>query len=530
MKKVYQVERAKKAVILARVSSKEQEEGYSLDGQENNARAYCQRKGLEVLETFSFSESSTKGTRKKFHVMLDFIDKQEECIAIVSDTVDRFQRSFKETLELNPKLNAGKVELHFVSNGLVLHKNSPASDKTMWNMCVLMAESYVLQLSDNTKRGIHQKIKDGEWPGKAPLGYKNIMNEHGKRIIVIDPETAPLIKKLFEMYATGNHTLRGLTQWLVDEGFKGRRGSKYFLSTIDRTLKNPFYYGMMKVRGEIRPHIHGVLIDKHLFDMCQNVRNGYHQQHTHYGSKEFVFRSVIKCADCGTLISPYTKARKTKNGVHYHTYLMCSHYKAKKDGFACTAEQINEKDALQQTQAALEKIKVAPEVLKVALDELQSSTFNDLEYLRNKEIAAKKRLGSIDSERKSLFAKEAAGLIDESFLTDRLKELKTEEDQLKREAQNHTEDKVKQAYTAERVLNLVNRLPELFKNGSKVEQKRAILKLVLSNVELKGKNLYFFYEKPFGLLSEGLSCSKWYRGRVFFTDGVLTNLLTLPKS
>ena len=137
MKKVYQVKRATKAVILARVSSKEQEEGYSLDGQENNARAYCQRKGLEVLETFSFSESSTKGTRKKFHVMLDFIDEQDECIAIVSDTVDRFQRSFKETLELNPKLNAGKVELHFVSNGLVLHKNSPASDRNMWNMWYL---------------------------------------------------------------------------------------------------------------------------------------------------------------------------------------------------------------------------------------------------------------------------------------------------------------------------------------------------------------------------------------------------------
>lgn len=507
------IKKATKAVILARVSSKEQEDGKSLTAQENNAKAYCERKGFQVLHIFSFVESSTKGTRKKFHAMLDFIEKQNECIAIVSDTVDRFQRGFKETLEINPKLIAGEVELHFVSTGLVLDRNSPASDKTMWNMCVLMAESYVLQLSDNTKRGIHQKIKDGEWPGKAPLGYKNIMNEHGKRIIVIDPETAPLIKKLFEMYATGNHTLRGLTQWLVDEGFKGRRGSKYFLSTIDRTLKNPFYYGMMKVRGEIRPHIHGALIDKHLFDMCQNVRNGYHQQHTHYGSKEFVFRSVIKCADCGTLISPYTKARKTKNGVHYHTYLMCSHYKAKKDGFACTAEQINEKDALQQTQAALEKIKVAPEVLKVALDELQSSTFNDLAYARNKEIAAKKRLGSIDSERKSLFAKEAAGLIDESFLTDRLKELKTEEDQLKREAQNHTEDKAKQAYTAERVLNLINRLPELFKNGSKVEQKRAILKLVLSNVELKGKNLYFFYEKPFGLLSEGLSCSKWYRGR-----------------
>lgn len=505
--------RATKAVILARVSSSQQEEGKSLTAQENNAKSYCERKGFEILRVFSFVESSTKGTRKKFHAILDFIEKQGECIAIVSDTVDRFQRSFKETLDLNPKLNAGKVELHFVSTGLVLHKDSPASDRTMWNMCVLMAESYVLQLSDNTKRGIHQKIKEGEWPGKAPLGYKNVRNEQDKRIIVIDPITAPLVIKLFEMYATGNNTLRGLTQWLVNEGFRGRRGSKYCLSTVDRVLKNPFYYGMMEIKGELRPHVYGALIDKNLFDMCQRVRNGYHQQHTLYGTKEFVFRGVIKCADCGTLISPYEKARKTNSGVHYHTYLMCSHYKAKKEGFTCTAEQINEKEALKQVQSALEKITIAPEVLQVVLNDLQSSTINEIEYERNKEIVVKKRLSCIDTERTSLFSKQAAGLINESFLTSRLKELKKEEEVLKLELQNNTGNKEKKAYTIERLLKLVNKLPELFKNGSKVNQKRAILKLVLSNVELKGKNLYFFYEKPFGLLSEGLSCSKWYRGR-----------------
>lgn len=513
MKKVLYTKGATKAVILTRVSSKGQEDGYSLDAQLDACQKYAAQKNLKVIREYRIVESSTQGDRKQFHQMLQFIMQQKECIAVIVHTVDRFQRQFTETVECEPLITSNTMELHFLQPFLLLNYKNFLSVASLWDMNVVGARAYINSLKMHTRKGIEQKIQNGEWPGKAPLGYKNIMNEQGKRIIVIDPTTAPLVKKLFEMYATGNHTLRGLTQLLVDEGFQGRRGSKYFLSTVERTLKNPFYYGMMKVRGEIRPHIHGALIDKHLFDMCQNVRNGYHQQHTHYGSKEFVFRSVIKCADCGTLISPYTKARKTKNGVHYHTYLMCSHYKAKKDGFACTAEQINEKDALQQTQAALEKIKVAPEVLKVALDELQTSTFNDLAYARNKEIAAKKRLGSIDSERKSLFAKEAAGLIDESFLTDRLKELKTEEDQLKREAQNHTEDKAKQAYTAERVLNLVNRLPELFKNGSKVEQKRAILKLVLSNVELKGKNLYFFYEKPFGLLSEGLSCSKWYRGR-----------------
>ena len=503
--------RATKAVILARVSSKGQEDGYSLEAQENNSNAYCQRKGLEVLDTFSFVESSTKGKRKKFHEMLNFINKQNECIAIVSDRVDR---SFKETLELNPKLNEGKVELHFVGNGLVLHKDSPASDRTMWNMCVMMAESYVLQLSDNTKRGIRQKVQNGEWPTQAPLGYKNITDENGKRIIIVDQNTAPLIRKVFEMYSTGNYTLRGITKWLSEQGFRGRMGSKYFLSTIDRLLKNPFYYGMMETKsGSLSPHIYPPIIDKHLFEMCQDVRNGYHKQPTQYGCKEYVFRGLIKCADCGTLITPYTKARKTKNGIHYHTYLKCSHYKAQQDGRVCTAEPMNEKEALKQAQEALEKITIAPEVLKVVIDELNKSSLNDMEFLRNKEIAAKKRLACIDTERSSLFKKEAAGLIDETFLTNRLKELKTEEEQLKIDNQGNAQELAKQAYTIERVLNLVNKLPELFKDGSKVEQKRAILKLVLSNVQLKGKNLDFSYEKPFGFLSEGLSCTKFYRER-----------------
>lgn len=514
MKKVYQVKRATKAVILARVSSKGQEDGYSLDAQLDICSRYAAQKNLEVIETFRIVESSTQGARTKFQKMIQFVSQQDECIAILAHTVDRFQRRFNESIMCEPAILAGKMELHFIQSGLVINADNYYDSNTMWDMNVVGARAYINALKVHTRKGLERKVQKGEWATLAPIGYKNVMDEHGKRIIVVDPKTAPVVKKLFEMYATGNHTLRGLTQWLSEEGFKGRRGSKYVLSTIDRLLKNPFYYGMMETKASgLVPHIYEPLIDKHLFDMCQNVRNGYHQQHTHYGSKKFVFRGIIKCADCGTLISPYTKARETKQGVHYHTYLMCSHSKAKKNGFVCRTEQINEEDALQQTQAALEKIKVAPEVLKVISDALHSSTSNDMEYLRNKEIAAKKRLGSIDSERKSLFTQQATGLIDESFLTARLKELKAEEEQLKREAQNHTEDRAKQAYTAERVLNLVNRLPEMFKNGSKVEQKRAILKLVLSNVELKEKKLYFFYEKPFGLLSEGLSCSKFYRGR-----------------
>ncbi len=507
------IKKATKAVILARVSSKGQEDGCSLDAQLDICRKYASQKNLEVLEEFRIVESSTQGARTKFQKMIDFVEQQEENIAILAHTVDRFQRRFNETVMCEPYIISGKMELHFIQSGFVINADNFYTNTTLWDANVMGARAYISSLKMHTRKGIAHKIRNGEWPGKAPVGYQNVKNAQGKRTIAINPQTGPLIKKVFEMYSTGTCTMRGLAKWLSDEGIRSERGTRYTLSSVHRLLQNPFYYGMMEIKGELKPHVHGALISKHLFDMCQNVRDGYHQQHKHYGSKEFIFRGVIKCADCGTLISPYTKARQTKDGVHYHNYLMCSHYKAKKDGFKCTAEQIREEDALQQTQAALEKIQVAPEVLKVALNDLQESTFNDLEYARNKEIAAKKRLSQINIQRDSLFAKQAAGLITEEYLNNKLEELKAEEAQLSQDAQSNTADKEKKAYTVEKVLKLVNKLPELFKNGSKVEQKRAILKLVLSNVELKGKNLYFFYEKPFGLLSEGLSCSKWYRGR-----------------
>ncbi|HIS70763.1 MAG TPA: recombinase family protein [Candidatus Enterousia intestinigallinarum] len=74
-----------KAVILARVSSREQENGMSIDAQLDNLNKYIQRNGLTLLKTFQITESSTKGDRKKFVEMLNFVKAQREKIAIVAD-------------------------------------------------------------------------------------------------------------------------------------------------------------------------------------------------------------------------------------------------------------------------------------------------------------------------------------------------------------------------------------------------------------------------------------------------------------
>ena len=101
--------KATKAIILARVSSKEQEDGYSIDAQKYRLQEYCIRKNLEVLKVFEFSESSTVGNREKFKSTIDFATKQKELIAVVTDKVDRLQRSYKETPLLNGLIEKEKI-------------------------------------------------------------------------------------------------------------------------------------------------------------------------------------------------------------------------------------------------------------------------------------------------------------------------------------------------------------------------------------------------------------------------------------
>lgn len=165
-----------KALVLARVSTKEQEDGHSLEAQIANLRLYADRKDLEIIKQYTIIESSTKGERPEFMRMIDFIKKQKERVAVIVDTLDRLQRSFKETPILNELLERDVLELHFVKEGNnILSKDANSTQKLMWNMGVVMAQSYTDSLSDNVKRSIKHKVAKGEWSGPAPLGYITLL-------------------------------------------------------------------------------------------------------------------------------------------------------------------------------------------------------------------------------------------------------------------------------------------------------------------------------------------------------------------
>ena len=112
-----------KAIILARVSTEDQMiEGQSIPAQIARAREYAKRKGFEIQSEHQFDESSLKDKRTKYDAVVKEIDESKEKIALIVETVDRLQRSFKESVLLDEFRKKGKLELHFIRENLILHK------------------------------------------------------------------------------------------------------------------------------------------------------------------------------------------------------------------------------------------------------------------------------------------------------------------------------------------------------------------------------------------------------------------------
>lgn len=228
-----------------------------------------------------------------------------------------------------------KTDIHFCKERLILTKNSPSFDIMRWDMGILSGKMYVANLRDNVNRGMNYNWSIGKYQTKAPVGYLNINKD-----IIVDSERAPLVKKMFEMYATGQYSVKRLQEFAKEMNLcssHSKTNKPLGRETIYAMLKNPFYYGEMVIRGEIMPHAYEPLISKSLYDKVQEIRSGgkIHTKMREYAGIPFVFRGLVKCAECGgTISSEHHKG---------HVYLRCTHPRGN-----CNQKTVRESLILQQ--------------------------------------------------------------------------------------------------------------------------------------------------------------------------------------
>lgn len=476
-----------KAVILARVSSHEQEEGYSIKAQIDRLQDYCQRKNLEAIRIFEIVESSTRGIRTEFNQMIEFIQSQKETIALVADAVDRVQRGFKESILLEELRRKEVLELHFLREGMVIGKDATAAHLMLWDFSVMGARSYVLQLSENVKRSINYKIKNNEWIGKSPIGYKNIKDPlTGKSTLIIDRERGFLVRRLFEEYSTGTFSIQEITRKAKQWGLNNKSQSDKPLSNsqVHLILQNPFYYGVMKIKGQPHEHKYERIIDEALFRKCEEVRSSWHKKPFKYASKPFVFRGLLQCAYCGCTISSDLKKNK-------YVYLRCSKSKG-----PCEAVIVREEEVLDQIKQIFRNIHIPENLMDAAQKHLQSSHEAKKAFHEEAIKRLQHEYNQSQSKLSVLLDLRLEQRITQDEYDKKAHELKQRQYELNRQLELHTKADEAFNVTVSSLMGLASRAYELFES-SKVDQKRQLMSFVLSNLRLKGKNLEFSMRKPF---------------------------------
>ncbi len=493
-----------KAIILARVSTREQmEEGSSLPSQVRRMREYCNHRKLPVYQEFEITESSSKDSRKEFSKIIEIIGKSKEPIALITDTIDRLQRSFRESVILDDFRKQEKLTLHFLRENLILNKDSNSADLLRWDMGVMFARSYVLQLGDNVKRSLKEKVANGELPGRAHVGYKNITLDDGRKDIIPDPERSHLIVKAFELYATGKYSAKTLAKEMKSLGLKNYPSGKHLSpSQMHKIIKNPFYYGEMLYVGKIYKHRYTPLITKDLFDRVQAVITGYKKQNYKRTNKPYVFRGIVQCAECGCSISPEIKKGKY---VYYH----CTNY----HGNCQNVTWIREEKLLDQVKDQFKAMALTDDQADVLKEELRKIHESEQAFFEQNRRSLNLKLEKIRNRYKVMYDDRLDGLISTDEYTTRFEEYKAQEEEITALLTDHGKANQNFYITANSIIDLSQRAWEILE-VAEPEEKTQLVKFVLQNFSLQGKKLLFEPKIPFSGIILATECSNsksWLR-------------------
>ena len=324
-----------KYFIYTRKSSEyEEKQILSIEAQLQELREFAQKENLEIVDEFVETKTAKEPGRPVFNEMLSQIEKGE-ADGILAWHPDRLARNSVDGGRIIYLLDVGKIQsLKFPT---FWFEPTPQG-KFMLNIAFGQSKYYIDNLSENVKRGLRQKLRRGEWPGLAPIGYVNNLRNH---TIEIDKEKAPIIKKIFRAYASGKYALKDLADLSLSLGLVSRRKRKGLsVAVIQRMLENNFYIGLFTYRSETYEGKHKPIIDKTTFDRVQQILKERAKPRKTKTLLDFPFRGIFKCGECGRTITCEQHIKKSG--------LVFRYYRCTKKKTICHQKYIREEELVKQ--------------------------------------------------------------------------------------------------------------------------------------------------------------------------------------
>ncbi len=334
-----------KYFLYARKSTEQEErQVMSIEAQLTELEEFAKREGLTIVERFVESKSAMKPGRKMFGEMIARVNESAEPMGILAWHPDRLARN---------SIDGGQI-VYFVDIGKLVSLRFPSfwfepTPQGLFMLQVAFGQSkyYSDNLGENVKRGMRQKLRRGEWPGLAPLGYVNNFKTH---TIEPDPIKSRVVRKAFEEFAEGNHTLDSLGKRLNFWGVVSRTGKTICKASLHRMLTNTGYIGHIRYNGETYEGKHQHIVSIATFEAVQNVLKGKAKPRHSKIRHDFPFTGLLRCGECGAAISA-----QYAHGQHGGTY---RYYRCSKRLGPCKQKYLREDLLLGQLKERLQKVAI----------------------------------------------------------------------------------------------------------------------------------------------------------------------------
>lgn len=460
-----------------RVSTvKQGEHGSSLQEQRDAITAYARRSNLAISGWFEEMETAAKQGRSAFNRMLADLERGQAA-GVIIHKIDRSARNLRDWARLGELMDRG-IDVRFVHDNLDL---TTRGGRLSADIQAVVAADFIRNLRDEVRKGQRGRLKQGLYPFCAPRGYLN--SGKGKRK-EIDPLVAPLVRQAFELYATGNYGLHQMRQELARRGLRSTRGAPIGLNAISLLLRNPFYAGIIRIRGTTETYegVHEPLVSTRIFERVQAILSG--RLYPRWQIHQFRFRRLIKCGQCGRSLT----GERQKGRVYYRCH-----------DYGCSGVSMAETVVEDAALRGLRNLRLSDQDIGDFRDVLQECVASEKGHRRERAQQVTRELALVDERLARLTDALLDGDIDKETHDARKTTLLGRRIELREEAEGRSP------------LTPAANLLELFELGlvalpayekGNDEEKRAILRTVSSNFVAHGKTLLFPMVFPFSELEK----------------------------
>lgn len=499
---------AETATLFCRVSSAKQAHNYSREAQQRLGEEYAARHGYTVTRVFTVVETASKqAARQKWAEYIDYVRRGPEKHALIA-TVDRALRNYADLPEISELQQKHGKTVHFFLEGLTLDGTHASMAGLRLGISTAVAVYYAGELAEKTRRGIDQKALKGEWPNKAPFGYKN---DPATKRLVLDPAKAHWVKRIKELSAEARHSIDSIVAQLKAEGCT-LYGQKLHRNLVERTIRNPLptgRYDWPVGSGNWIQGVHPPIVSWELHEraIAGLERKNRPRQRKHH----FTMAGMIRCGCCPEGRAVVFELRKNR-----FIYAHCTGYQYSKasgvrrrlcpDALFLPAAVLDE-----QVAAALERVQISEGMAREIAAMLIKDAGTSQGIAETQAAILRGQLTKLDERAAAAYADKLDGKITEVFWAEQQKRWGDERVRLE-EAMRRQEESGPSWYmpNVKRVLKLAKDIVHIYKTSDTAE-KRRILNLVYTNWQLVGKKLEYQIRTPFAELAEGRLSGNWLR-------------------